>query len=88
MKALLELAPPTARVLSRGEEVDIPLSQVRQGQLVLVKPGDYVNPGQDVFELHADSTDRFEAALATLDGALRIGDGPPEPSPIVIEKVS
>jgi len=39
VKALLELAPPFARVLRRGEEVDVPLSEVLPGNLVLVRPG-------------------------------------------------
>jgi len=42
VRALLELAPATARVLRRGEEVEVPLDEVRVGQLVLVRPGERV----------------------------------------------
>ena len=42
LRALLELAPPTARVLRLGEEVLVPLEEVKLGQLVLVRPGERV----------------------------------------------
>ncbi|MEM7305690.1 MAG: heavy metal translocating P-type ATPase [Planctomycetota bacterium] len=40
VRALLDLAPPTARVFRRGEEVEVPLAEVRPGNLVLVRPGE------------------------------------------------
>jgi Cu+-exporting ATPase len=42
VRKLLELSPPTARVLVRGEEVEVPVEEVRPGQLVLVRPGERV----------------------------------------------
>ncbi len=42
VRALLDLTPQRARVLSRGEERDVPLEDVRPGQLVLVRPGERV----------------------------------------------
>ena len=40
VRKLLELTPPTARVLRRGEEVEVPVEEVQAGQLVLVRPGE------------------------------------------------
>jgi len=42
VRSLLELAPDTARVMRLGEEVEVPLAEVRVGQLVLVRPGERV----------------------------------------------
>ena len=42
VKALLKLRPSTARVLRDGTEADLPIDQVRVGDLVRVRPGERV----------------------------------------------
>lgn len=42
MRALLDLAPATARVIRDGHEEDIPLAEVRQGDVLRVRPGEKV----------------------------------------------
>jgi len=42
VKSLLKLRPTTARVLRDGSEMDLPVDQVRAGDLVRVRPGDRV----------------------------------------------
>ncbi|MCZ6597858.1 MAG: heavy metal translocating P-type ATPase [Planctomycetota bacterium] len=42
VRALIDLAPPTARVLRRGEETTVPLAEVKPGNLVVVRPGERV----------------------------------------------
>src|SRR5439155_18856223 len=42
IRALLDLAPRTARVLRDGAEVDIPLDQVKTGDRLRVRPGEKV----------------------------------------------
>ena len=42
VRALLDLAPPVARVLRRGEEMEVPLAEVKPGNLVLVRPGERI----------------------------------------------
>jgi P-type Cu+ transporter len=42
VKALLRLRPRTARVIRDGREVDLPVEEVRMGDLVRVRPGDKV----------------------------------------------
>jgi Cu+-exporting ATPase len=42
IRRLFALAPPSARVRRDGQEVEIPLEQVRVGDLVLVRPGEKI----------------------------------------------
>ncbi len=42
VKALLKLRPTTARVLRDGREADLPIAEVRVGDLVRVRPGERV----------------------------------------------
>jgi P-type Cu+ transporter len=42
IRALLDLSPKTARVLSDGNEEDVPIEQVKPGQRLLVRPGEKV----------------------------------------------
>jgi thymidine phosphorylase len=55
------------------------------GVICLAKPGDQVQEGQPLLELRADDPDRFGPALAALDGAIEVSQGPPPtpPSPII-----
>lgn len=39
---LLDLQPPTARVIRQGREEDVPVSQVIRGDLVVVRPGEKI----------------------------------------------
>jgi Cu2+-exporting ATPase len=39
VRALLNLAPPMATVIKIGEQVEVPTSEVRVGDLLLIKPG-------------------------------------------------
>ncbi len=40
IRALMDLSPKTARVVRDGEEIDMPVSQVRVGDVVIVRPGE------------------------------------------------
>lgn len=42
VRRLLDLTPARARVLLRGVETEVPLSEVKEGQLVLVRPGERI----------------------------------------------
>ena len=58
------------------------------GVVCLAKPGDPVDEGQPVLELHAEEAARFEHAVAALEGAMEIAAEPPEPAPLIIERIS
>ena len=53
----------------------------------LAKPGDHVEEGQHVLELHADDPARFGLALEALRDALTIGSEPPPKVSLVIDQV-
>lgn len=40
IEALMNLTPPTARVIRAGEEAEVPLAQVMAGDMVVVRPGE------------------------------------------------
>ena len=42
IKALLNLVPPVARLISNGKEEEIPLEQVKVGDILRVKPGEKI----------------------------------------------
>ncbi len=42
LRTLADLQPQTARIVRNGEEVDVPVEQVRHGDQVLVRPGERV----------------------------------------------
>ena len=42
MKALLNLVPPVARIIHAGKEEEIPLEQVKAGDILRVKPGEKI----------------------------------------------
>jgi thymidine phosphorylase len=56
------------------------------GVVMLAKPGDRVQAGAPLLELHADDASRFERALAALEGAIEVGDSAPV-TPLVIDRV-
>ncbi|MDP9067579.1 MAG: thymidine phosphorylase [Actinomycetota bacterium] len=57
------------------------------GVVCLAKPGDAVEEGQPVLELHADDPTRFDHALNALQSGIAIGNEPPEPRPLIIERI-
>jgi thymidine phosphorylase len=64
--------------------------QAAAGAVVHAKPGDPVTAGQDLLTLHTDEPERFERALAALDGGVEIADAGTsyDPTPVVLERVT
>ncbi|MCX7428496.1 MAG: heavy metal translocating P-type ATPase [Planctomycetia bacterium] len=50
IRELMSLAPPVARVVRDGNEVEVPLEDVRQGDLVRVRPGEKIPVDGNVTE--------------------------------------
>jgi Cu+-exporting ATPase len=42
IRALMNLQPPVARVLRAGVETDVPVAQVRAGEIIVVRPGEKI----------------------------------------------
>ena len=58
------------------------------GAVCLRKPGDRVEAGEPVLVLHADDPARLDGALAALDGAIEVGREPPDPRPLVVDRIA
>jgi thymidine phosphorylase len=58
------------------------------GVLMRAKPGDRVEAGAPLLELLADDAARFPDALAALEGAIEVGDAPPDFRPLVHERIT
>ena len=56
VKKLLSLQPPTARVVKDGREIELPIEEVRKGDLVRVRPGEHI-PVDGVVEEGASAVD-------------------------------
>lgn len=50
LQALFALVPPQARVLKKGEEVLVPTSEVKVGDILILKPGDKVAVDGEIIE--------------------------------------
>jgi thymidine phosphorylase len=58
------------------------------GVLLHAKPGGRVEAGAPLLELLTDDPARIADAIAALDGAIEIGDAPPDPRPLVHERIT
>ena len=65
-----------------GEQV-----QAAAGIVLHAKPGDTVTAGQPLLTLHTDTPDRFERAIAALDGGYDIGPGDIEAPSVLIDRI-
>ncbi|MET0449125.1 MAG: thymidine phosphorylase [Aeromicrobium sp.] len=65
-----------------GEQV-----QAAAGVVMHAKPGDRVTEGQPLMTLHTDTPERFERALAALDGGFDIGSDDVEIRGVVIDRI-
>ncbi|BBZ10240.1 thymidine phosphorylase [Mycobacterium branderi] len=52
------------------------------------RPGEPVAAGEPLFTLYTDTPERFPAAMAELDGGWSVGDVPPAPRPLVIDRIT
>jgi thymidine phosphorylase len=64
--------------------------QAGAGVVMHAKPGDTVTAGQELLTLHTDEPERFDRALAALDGGVEIADAGTSypPSPVVLDRVT
>jgi thymidine phosphorylase len=62
--------------------------QAGAGVVWHARPGDAVRSGEPLFTLHTDDADRFERALAALEGGYDVGEASAyTPRPLVIDRV-
>ena len=58
------------------------------GVVCLAKPGEYVEAGQPLLELHCDKPNKFDFALNALEDAINIDDQPSELFPLILDRVA
>ncbi|MCC9077117.1 heavy metal translocating P-type ATPase [Litorilinea aerophila] len=73
IKKLMGLQPKTARVIRNGEELDIPISQVVKGDIILVRPGEKIPVDGTVIEGHS-AVDESMITGESLPVEKRVGD--------------
>ncbi|MGB9738215.1 heavy metal translocating P-type ATPase [Chloroflexus sp.] len=73
IKALIGLQPKTARVLRGGKEVDVPLNEVRVGEMVIVRPGEKI-PVDGVIIAGESTVDESMLTGESLPVEKRVGD--------------
>jgi thymidine phosphorylase len=57
------------------------------GVLCLVRPGDQIEAGQPLFEIHADDVEHLERGHQSLSDALVIGEGAVTPTPLLLDRI-
>jgi P-type Cu+ transporter len=73
IRALMELQPPTARVLRGGSEVEVRLREVRAGDIVVVRPGEKL-PVDGVVTLGQSTVDESMLTGESMPVEKRVGD--------------
>ncbi|MDF9716789.1 thymidine phosphorylase [Nocardioides sp. ChNu-153] len=74
--------------LGAGRERKEDPVQAGAGVVWHARPGDRVEEGAPLFTLLTDTPERFDRALAALEGGYDVGDGPFDPSPLVIDRIA
>ncbi len=52
------------------------------------RPGEPVTAGEALFTLYTETPERFEAAMAELDGGWSVGDSAPPERPLIIDRIT
>jgi thymidine phosphorylase len=66
-----------------------PGEQVQSGAGLMIhrRPGEPVAAGETVFTLYTETPERFDAAMAELDGGWSVGDSVPVQRPLIIDRI-
>ncbi|MFD4323352.1 thymidine phosphorylase [Nocardioides sp. NPDC058538] len=74
--------------LGAGRERKEDAVQAGAGVTWHARPGDSVTAGTPLFTLHTDTPERFDRALASLEGGYEIEDGAAyEPTPLILDRI-
>ncbi|XSG74699.1 heavy metal translocating P-type ATPase [Herpetosiphon llansteffanensis] len=73
IRALINLQPPTARVLRGGVEVELAVAEVRAGEIVVVRPGEKI-PVDGVVTMGQSAVDESMLTGESLPVEKRVGD--------------
>jgi thymidine phosphorylase len=73
--------------LGAGRSVPGERVQPGAGLRIHRRPGEPVAAGEALFTLYTETPERFEAAMAEMDGAWSIGDDAPAGRPLIIDRI-
>jgi thymidine phosphorylase len=73
-----------------GAGRSVPGERVQSGAGLRIhrRPGEPVSAGEPLFTLYTETPERFEAAIAELDGGFSVGDQAPPERPLVIDRIT
>ena len=73
-----------------GAGRSVPGERVQSGAGLRIhrRPGEPVTAGEPLFTLYTETPERFEAAMAELDGGFSIGDQAPPARPLIIDRIT
>ena len=73
-----------------GAGRSVPGEQVQSGAGLIIhrRPGEPVAAGEPLFTLHTETPERFEAAMAELDGGWSVGDAAFVQGPLIIDRIT
>jgi Cu2+-exporting ATPase len=74
IRRLMDLAPPTAKVLRAGVEVDVPTAEVQVGDVIVVRPGGKI-PVDGLITAGASEVDESMLTGESLPVSKKLGDG-------------
>ena len=78
----------TAWRLGAGRAKKEDLVSPTAGVVCLAKPGEYVEAGQPLLELHCDKPDKFDFAFNALEDAIDIDDQRSELFPLIVDRIA
>ena len=74
--------------LGAGRSVPGERVQYGAGLRIHRRPGEPVAAGEPLFTLYTDTPERFDAAVAELDGGWSVGDTAPAERPLIIDRIT
>jgi thymidine phosphorylase len=74
--------------LGAGRAVPGECVQSGAGLRIHRRPGEAVAAGEALFTLYTDTPERFDAAMAEMDGGWSVGDTAPEIGPLIIDRIT
>ncbi|HEX6989063.1 MAG TPA: pyrimidine-nucleoside phosphorylase [Bacillota bacterium] len=78
----------TAMALGAGRAVQTDKIDPAVGVVLAVKVGDRIEVGQPLAEVHARSANAADAAAQRLAAAFAIGPEPPDPRPLIVDRIA
>ncbi len=74
--------------LGAGRAVPGERVQSGAGMRIHRRPGEPVAAGEALFTLYTETPERFDGAMAEMDGGWSVGDAAPDVGPLIIDRIA